>query len=173
MVNYAWYVWFTESRWRERRLQWTHFVVIRRVATVFIQSDLKHLVRPHKKACKNKRVEGVLHMCCRFPRSQGGAHSTGTGPAHGPAVCSLPAAGSTQHRVYMQPKFYPIYAEHCHQNSLFYTQIEHTVSSQWKVNWDTDHVGLFGGFGHSIASLTVISGGGRVTTRCNECPVLL
>lgn len=33
-----------------------------------------------------------LHRCCGCPEPPGGAHSTDTGPAHGPAVCSLPAA---------------------------------------------------------------------------------
>lgn len=41
-------------------------------------------------------------MCYGFPGPQGGAPCTGPGPAHEPAVCSLPAAENTQHTVYMQ-----------------------------------------------------------------------
>lgn len=79
-------------------------------------------------------TKGVLRMCCRCPRSQGGARSTDTGPAHEPAACSLPAAGSTQstqftctvrtrliHRV---PNWRR--AGHRHDDSLLYTQTEHT-----------------------------------------------
>lgn len=35
-------------------------------------------------------------MCCGCPEPQGGAHNTDTGPAHGPAVGSHPAATNTQ-----------------------------------------------------------------------------
>ncbi len=35
-------------------------------------------------------------MCYGCPGPQGGAHSTGTGPVHEPAVGSLPAAESTE-----------------------------------------------------------------------------
>lgn len=38
-------------------------------------------------------------MCCRCPGPWGGAQSTDTGPAHGPAVCSLPV---TQHTCQIQ-----------------------------------------------------------------------
>lgn len=40
----------------------------------------------------------LLRMCCGSPKPQGAAQSTGTCPAHGPAVCSLPAAQHTHHK---------------------------------------------------------------------------
>lgn len=77
-------------------------------------------------------------MCCGCPGPQGAAQSTDTGPAREPAVCSLPAAekqtSHTQNREHRS-------GEGCSR---------HTV-------WNTDHMGLFGGFGHCITSLAVIS----------------
>jgi len=80
------------------------------------------------------KTKGVLRMCCRCPRSSGGARSTGTGPAHEPAACSLPAAGSTEHTVHMQadrtrhiqrvPNVRR--AGRRHDDSLLYTQTENT-----------------------------------------------
>lgn len=100
-----------------------------------------------------------LHMCCRSPGPQGGARSTDTGPAHEPAAGSLPAAESTQKQSWRTPTTfiwsYPITA--CVTNKT-QTNI-HTEERCYNepLCWDTDHMGLFGGFGHSVTSLAVIS----------------
>lgn len=71
-------------------------------------------------------------MCCGCPEPQGGAHSTDTGPAHEPAVGSLPAAENTQHTVYMQKNTGDGKEEFC-RNSFYVTQIEHAVSQIFTV----------------------------------------
>lgn len=71
-------------------------VVIRRVLTAFVHRHIYEIQAFHN---SKQQGVGVLHMCCGFPGPQGGARSTDTGPAHEPAVCSLPAAERTQHRV--------------------------------------------------------------------------
>lgn len=146
--------------------------------TAFIHYCWKHILKnllnqsqyvPDRRVAPWWNPHPHLHRCCAGPEPPGGAHSTDTGPAHGPAVCSLPAAQKhaaprsdsktreIHHSHTERAHFSAVGTQYC----LYLTSDKQTDKlRQWIIQmktWDTDHMTLFGGFGHSIASLAVIS----------------
>lgn len=93
----------------------------------------------------------VLHMCCGCPGCEVAARSTGIGPAREPTVGSRPAVEGP-HVLQRSLHLICAYSEAAAVD-LAITHIYYNYTTT-----DTHHVGLFGGLGYSVTSLTVISG---------------